>query len=108
MPNDYFTPPHHQGFVAKTVFSQAEGFPLDGALAFIEPGGGGPEPIHTHDHDHLFFVVDGTATIVLGDETMDLGPEQAALVPGRTPHGVFNRGRAQVKMLGITLNPSRS
>ena len=66
----FITPAAHVGFLAKRLFGREEGCIKDGAVAYLEPGGGGPTEQHTHSHDHLFIVVKGEATIRLGDRVV--------------------------------------
>ena len=61
--DDFITPAAHVGFLAKRLFGREEGRIKDGAVAYLEPGGGGPTEQHTHNHDHLFIVVKGEATM---------------------------------------------
>ena len=53
--SEYMTPPDHVNFKAKKLFG-GMGEIIDGAVAHILPGGGGPQSLHTHDHSHLFIV----------------------------------------------------
>ncbi|MDE6164103.1 MAG: hypothetical protein K2F62_00735 [Muribaculaceae bacterium] len=42
---EFGTPPKHMGFLAKRLFG-TEGEIKNGAIAYIEPGGGGPTEAH--------------------------------------------------------------
>ena len=49
------------------------------------PEGAGPG-LHTHPYDETFIVEAGSATFTVGDETLELGEGQIAVVPADTPH----------------------
>jgi quercetin dioxygenase-like cupin family protein len=49
------------------------------------PEGTGPG-LHTHPYDETFIVEAGSATFTVGDETLELGAGQVAVVPSETPH----------------------
>ncbi|MDE6343909.1 MAG: cupin domain-containing protein [Muribaculaceae bacterium] len=88
--------------MAKKLFV-TEGEIKDGAIAYIEPGGGGPTEAHTHSHDHLFVVVKGEATIRLANDVVKVGENESYRVDGRIPHSVWNETAETVVMIGITV-----
>ena len=101
-PATYTTPPDHIHFLAKRLFGE-QGEIIDGAIAYISPGGGGPHTPHTHLHSHLFIVVDGTATILLdGKETIAV-QNSSFTVPGHIPHSIWNRTDRPLSMIGISI-----
>ncbi|MGD9765551.1 MAG: cupin domain-containing protein [Candidatus Binatia bacterium] len=66
----------------------------------FEPG----QEQHTHAHagsDKLYFVIEGTARITIGDEERDVGAGTAALAPAGLSHGVRNASPGRVKLLVI-------
>lgn len=101
-PDSFITPLGHLRFLAKKLFG-AVGEITDGAIAYLQPEGGGPVEAHTHPHDHLFIVVAGEAKILLGEEGKLLRPNEAFLVKGRIPHSVWNASQEVTVMIGITL-----
>ncbi|MEX2283577.1 MAG: cupin domain-containing protein [Gemmatimonadota bacterium] len=64
--------------------------PGDGAPHFalrrfiMEQGGG--IPLHTNEVEHEQYVLRGRATIRIGDEVHQVGPDDALYIPARTPH----------------------
>lgn len=99
----FVTPAAHVGFAAKRLFGREYGCIKDGAVAYIEPGGGGPTVQHTHGHDHLFIVVKGEATIRLGERVVKVGENESFRVEGSVPHSVWNETGETVVMVGITV-----
>jgi mannose-6-phosphate isomerase-like protein (cupin superfamily) len=61
----------------------------DGRFAqlLIEESRGAATPLHVHrDTDETFFVLDGTLTIVVGDERFDAGPGSYVFAPMGVAH----------------------
>lgn len=101
--NDFITPPNHVKFLAKKLFGKS-GEIQDGAIAYLEPGGGGPTTPHTHTHNHLFTVVSGEARVQLEDKEVIIHENESFLVDGKIPHSVWNNSKEKTTvMLGITV-----
>ncbi len=96
------TPPDHIKFQAQKLFGNLEGV-LDGSIAYIEPGGGGPSTPHTHAHNHFFFVVQGQAKVLLDSQEIRIQQGESYLVQGQIPHAVWNDSPGTTVMLGISL-----
>lgn len=100
--SDFITPPDHIHFLARKLF-RASGEIIDGAIAYLEKGGGGPLTPHTHEHDHLFIVVSGQVKITTDTEEKILNPNESLLVKGNIPHAVWNQVDGQTIMIGISI-----
>ena len=98
----FVTPPGHVNFLAKKLFGES-GEIQDGAIAYLEPGGGGPVVPHTHLHNNLFVVVSGEAKIVLGNREVVIYENESFLVKGGIPHSVWNNTDKTTVMLGISV-----
>lgn len=67
----------------------------------LEPGFPGPKPhVHRETHD-MFFVLEGTLTMQLDEDTFDLLPGAFVLVPPGTAHTFSNRTDQPVKLLNM-------
>ena len=67
----------------------------------IEPGFPGPPP-HRHQRVHdMFYVLDGTLTMRLGDETLELEPGSFVCVPPGVVHTFSNQSDAPVRILNF-------
>lgn len=55
------------------------------SLVTIEPGAS--VPLHDHPNEQMGYVIQGTLTLTIGDETRDLAPGAAYRAPGGIPHG---------------------
>jgi mannose-6-phosphate isomerase-like protein (cupin superfamily) len=67
---------------------------------WLEPYTRGPGA-HTHDEDDVFFVLEGTMTVLVGDEWIDAPAGSFVLVPGGTTHGFENRGAQRAGVLNV-------
>ena len=72
--------------------------------AIVPPGGGPPPHIHTNE-DETFYVLEGTPTFRLGDDTIVAGPGDFVNVPKGTPHCFHNASDAPVRMI-LTFTPA--
>ena len=99
---DFSTPPVHVNFLAKKLFGEC-GHILDGAIAYIEPHGGGPIEQHTHEKNHLFVVVRGEVKVLYGERVEIYRANESFLVKGDMPHSIWNNTEETVIMLGISL-----
>ena len=57
-----------------------------GALTFMEftiPVGTGPPP-HIHSQDEVVYILEGTATYLIGDQTTEVGPGSTIYIPKGT------------------------
>lgn len=99
---EFVTPPEHLKFLAKKLFGDC-GEIIDGAIAYLEPNGGGPISLHSHPHNHLFIVISGQAKVLLGNEEKIINANEAFLVKGEVPHSVWNNSQDTTVMLGISV-----
>ena len=99
---EFITPPDHIHFLAKKLFSDC-GEIIDGSIAYLEKGGGGPTSLHTHEHNHLFIVVSGQARVELDGEIRIVDANESFLVNGHIPHSVWNNIDGTTVMIGISV-----
>ena len=67
----------------------------------VPPGFPGPPP-HRHRHMHdMFYVLEGTLTMRLGDDTLELEAGGFACVPPGVVHTFSNPGDAPVRLLNF-------
>jgi mannose-6-phosphate isomerase-like protein (cupin superfamily) len=90
---------------ATTVTIKATGEDTSGSFylgeSLIEPGFPGP-PRHRHKRLHdMFYVLDGTLTMLVGDETLELEPGSFVCVPPGLVHTFSNPSDAPVRFLNF-------
>ena len=67
-------------------------------LVVLEPNGG-QVPWHNQEQEEVYFIVEGTAEMCLGEERRVLEAGQAAYIPSRVFHQLTNVGETPVKMI---------
>ena len=73
-------------------------------MGMFPPGEPGPPP-HTHPHtDEAFYLTEGEATFLLGDQEWSAEPGSLVVVPRGMPHTVWNSGVNAVRGL-IIISP---
>jgi mannose-6-phosphate isomerase-like protein (cupin superfamily) len=90
---------------SSSVTIKATGKDTEGSFhlseAVIIPGYAGPPPrVHDRQHD-MFYVLEGTLTLQIGDETVDLGPGSFACIPPGIVHTFSNRGEQPLRFLNF-------
>jgi quercetin dioxygenase-like cupin family protein len=63
----------------------------------MAPGSSGP--LHAADREQVLVVIEGHARIELNDETRDLGPGDAAVIPAGTQRRIANPFKRHVVLL---------
>jgi mannose-6-phosphate isomerase-like protein (cupin superfamily) len=86
---------------ATTIKASAE--QTGGAFAIleaVEPTGAAGPPLHIHhDNQEVFYILDGTLTIRIGEETVTASAGSFVLVPRETRHTFKNPGTEPAKFL---------
>ena len=68
---------------------------------FLEPHSEGPGP-HSHaDHDDIFYVIEGTMSVLVGDEWVDAGVGAFVRAPAGVTHDFANRTDRRAGVLNI-------
>lgn len=68
---------------------------------FLEPHSSGPGP-HSHaDHDDIFYVIEGTMSVLVGDDWVDAGVGSFVRAPAGTTHDFANRTDRRAGVLNI-------
>jgi mannose-6-phosphate isomerase-like protein (cupin superfamily) len=93
------------GVGGSSVTVKATGEDTGGTLylgeVLVEPGFPGPPP-HVHDKLHdMFYVLEGTLTVQLGEETREIGAGSFVCVPPGTVHTFSNPGSEPVRLLNL-------
>jgi mannose-6-phosphate isomerase-like protein (cupin superfamily) len=64
----------------------------------VEPGSRS-HGAHTHAGVEAFYVLEGQATVEVGEESYPLGPNEALVLEASRPHGIFNSGAVRVRYI---------
>lgn len=68
---------------------------------WLEPHTTGPGA-HQHDEDDLFYVLEGTMSVLVGDEWIDAPRGSFVLIPGGVRHDFENRSDARAGVLNFS------
>jgi mannose-6-phosphate isomerase-like protein (cupin superfamily) len=68
---------------------------------WLEPHTTGPGA-HSHPEDDVFYVLEGTMSLLVGEEWFDATPGAFVLVPGGTTHDFENRGDVRAGVLNFS------
>jgi mannose-6-phosphate isomerase-like protein (cupin superfamily) len=65
---------------------------------WLEPNTTGPGA-HSHPKDDIFYVIEGTMSVLVGDRWIDAQKDSLVLVPGGVTHDFQNRSAARAGVL---------
>jgi len=80
-----------------------EGAPISAYIVNAQPGQG--PPLHTHPYVEVIFMLEGRATVTLGDETREVSAGAIAVVPANTPHRFVNSGESVLRQIDVHASP---
>ena len=69
---------------------------------WLEPHTQGPGP-HLHDEDDIFYVIEGTMSVLVGNDWTHAARGSFVLVPGGTTHDFENRGDVRAGVLNFSI-----
>jgi mannose-6-phosphate isomerase-like protein (cupin superfamily) len=68
---------------------------------WLEPRTHGPHQ-HFHDDDHVYYVLEGTLDVQIGDDWSKASKGAYILIPGGTPHSFENRSSGRAGFISFT------
>jgi quercetin dioxygenase-like cupin family protein len=80
-----------------------EGAPISAYIVNAQPGQG--PPLHTHPYVEVIFMLEGHATVTIGDETREVNAGAIAVVPTNTPHRFLNSGDRLLRQIDVHVSP---
>lgn len=69
---------------------------------WLEPNTQGPGP-HAHPEDDIFFVIEGTMSLLVGEEWVEANKGSFVLIPGGVTHDFENRGSTRAGVLNFSI-----
>jgi mannose-6-phosphate isomerase-like protein (cupin superfamily) len=69
---------------------------------WLDPNTKGPGA-HSHPEDDIFFVIEGTMSILVGEDWTHANTGSFILVPGGTTHDFENRGTVRAGVLNLSI-----
>ena len=64
-------------------------------LVEIEPGG--KQYVHKHEPEQVYFIIDGTGKMTVGDEHQIVNSDDCIFIPSNKPHGLENIGESKLR-----------
>ena len=69
---------------------------------WLEPHTQGPGP-HSHPEDDIFYVIEGTMSVLVGEKWTHAGRGSFILIPGGVTHDFENRGANRAGVLNLSI-----
>jgi quercetin dioxygenase-like cupin family protein len=82
---------------------EKEGAPISAYIVNAKPGEG--PPLHTHPYVEVIFMLEGRATVTIGDQTREAKAGDIAVIPANTPHRFVNSGETVLRQIDVHASP---
>lgn len=69
---------------------------------WLEPNTAGPG-VHQHPDDHIFYVIEGTVSLLIDGNWHHAERGSYAVIPGETPHDFENRGAEKCGFMSLNV-----
>jgi quercetin dioxygenase-like cupin family protein len=83
---------------------ETQGAPFSAYIVKAPPGHG--PPLHTHPYVEAAFVLEGCATITVGDEHREVKAGGIVVIPANTPHRFVNSGDTLLRQIDVHASPA--
>ncbi|MGM8212948.1 helix-turn-helix domain-containing protein [Virgibacillus sp. W0430] len=93
-------------FIYKDLSGNVENPILSPNLIILNPGGNRGSNL-THSGQEFLYVLEGTLTVMIREETYDLHPYDCILIDSSTPHYWLNKTDEPIKFLCVSANGER-
>jgi quercetin dioxygenase-like cupin family protein len=77
----------------------AEGNQVTTGITIFGPGTG--IPLHTHNVEETVLILEGEATVEIGEDTFELGTGDVTWAPAGVPHRFANRGAGPMRIYWV-------
>jgi mannose-6-phosphate isomerase-like protein (cupin superfamily) len=82
---------------------EKQGAPFSAYIVAAKPGQG--PPLHMHPYVEVAFVIEGSVTITIGEETREVKAGGIAVIPAETPHRFVNSGTTVLRQVDVHASP---
>ena len=84
------SPQNHRGVQVSHLLLAPGQFGAENlAVTWVEGEPGSEQPLHSHPaNEQVYVIVGGRGVMTVGEETREVGPGTAILVPSDTPHSI--------------------
>ena len=81
-----------------------QGSPFSAYIVNAQPGKG--PPLHTHPYVEVAFIIEGRATMTVGNEQREMKAGGVAVIPANTPHRFVNTGDTTLRQIDVHASPT--
>ena len=74
-------------------------------LLNTQPAGAVGQPHRHEDAEHSWFILEGTGTVTVGDESFRIGPNMTVYIPPGTMHGIVTDEGSELRYIVIYSPP---
>ena len=89
--------------MSREFHGEREDAPISAYIVNAKPGQG--PPLHTHPYVEVIFMLEGRATVTIGDQTREVNAGAIAVVPANTPHRFINSGDTMLRQIDVHASP---
>jgi len=89
--------------MSREFHGEREGVPISAYIVKAKPGQG--PPLHTHPYVEVIFMLEGRATVTIGDQTREVKAGAIAVVPANTAHRFVNSGDTLLRQIDVHASP---
>jgi quercetin dioxygenase-like cupin family protein len=89
--------------MSREFHGEQHGAPISAYIVSAKPGQG--PPLHTHPYVETIFMLEGRATVTIGNEVREVEAGALAVVPANTPHKFVNSGDSVLRQIDIHASP---
>jgi mannose-6-phosphate isomerase-like protein (cupin superfamily) len=82
---------------------EKQGAPICAYIVNAEPRQG--PPLHMHPYVEVIFMLEGRATVTIGNDTREVNAGAIAVVPANTPHCFVNSGDTILRQIDVHASP---
>lgn len=82
---------------------EKHGTPISAYIVNAKPGQG--PRLHMHPYVETIFMLEGRATVTIGDETREVNAGSIAVIPANTPHRFVNSGNTILRQVDVHASP---
>ena len=82
---------------------EKQGAPISAYILSAKPGEG--PPLHLHPYVEIIFMLEGRATVTVGNEQREAKGGDVAVIPANTPHRFVNSGDTVLRQIDVHASP---
>ena len=74
---------------------------VDASFFLVDSPPGGGAALHKHPYEEIFVTLEGEATFMVGDDTIEVSAGQIVVAPANVPHKFVNSGSGPLRQVDI-------